>query len=117
MSKFKVGDRVKAVKSDLLYEIHVGKEGVVYQIDADGDTHVRFSCGDSDSGYASDFELLHPAENAGALKESLQNLHKQFLTAGDSIPAFALKEVISEHFGVAWQEPQEGRWVEKENAA
>jgi len=119
MSKFKEGDRVRAVGSVCLFPDNVGKFGIVSDNKNGLGICVDFDDGSLDYGRYADFELVGTPEfsNDMPLKEALQDLHKQFLTAGDSIPAFALKEVISEHFGVTWQEPQEGRWVEKESAA
>lgn len=118
MSKFKVGDRVKAVGGPWVRCDSIGKCGTVYGPDNELGICVKFDDGSTDYGRYEEFELIGAEVlDTEGLKASLQNLHKQFLTAGDSIPAFALKEVISEHFGVTWQEPQEGRWVEKEGAA
>lgn len=111
MSEFKIGSRVKAVGSLCLSAYNTGKSGEVYLDNGIG-VCVKFDDGAADYGRYEAFELLPLAANTESLKASLQDLHKQFLTAGDSIPAFYLKEVISEHFGVTWQAPQEGRWVE-----
>lgn len=59
--KFKIGDRVRAIGTELLYEHNLGKTGVVRYIDGGGDVQVRFDDGRRDWGFPSDLELITPA--------------------------------------------------------
>ena len=58
MSKFKVGDRVRKVGSDYLDRFALGEELTIIDFSSLGNAVVENSCGDNDTAYDSDLELI-----------------------------------------------------------
>ena len=58
MSKFKVGDRVRKVGSDYLGRFDIGEELTIIGFSFIGNALVENSCGDNDTAYDSDLELI-----------------------------------------------------------
>lgn len=58
MSKFKVGDRVRKVDDDYLGMFDLGEELTIIGFSCIGNAVVENSCGDNDTAYDSDLELI-----------------------------------------------------------